>query len=102
MIMTTEVFKNGAKETREVTHLEQPDPKSNKFLPVPKLSEGESYVRTLDNTIVIIEEQIKSEPTDHRPHNCRNRLIEENKPYPKSSCEHCGSVLMKNFQCPHK
>lgn len=30
---------------------------------------------------------------DNRPKNCRNRLKEEGKAYPKSSCPACGATL---------
>lgn len=38
--------------------------------------------------------------SDTRPANCRERLQEEGKPYPKSRCVACGQAL--RIVCPHK
>jgi hypothetical protein len=32
--------------------------------------------------------------TDTRPENCRHRLQDENKPYPRSGCAACGKTVM--------
>jgi len=40
-------------------------------------------------------------PSPHAPANCRERLKAEGKAYPRSSCEHCGSLLTPGWKCPH-
>lgn len=40
---------------------------------------------------------------DKRPTNCRFRLLEEGKPFPKSSCPACGKSIMTGLgkECTH-
>ena len=41
---------------------------------------------------------------DHRPVNCRFRLQDEGKPYPRSSCEACGRSVLTGLgkRCHHE
>lgn len=40
-------------------------------------------------------------PTGVRPANCRERLRKEGKPYPRSSCEGCGTTIATGLWCPY-
>ena len=37
-----------------------------------------------------------------RPSNCRELLRESGAPYGRSTCQACGSILRRNWQCPWK
>ena len=40
--------------------------------------------------------------TDPRPANCRFRLQDEGKPYPRSSCQNCGvTIKTPGLRCPY-
>lgn len=39
--------------------------------------------------------------TDTRPAECRERLHDEGKPYPRSNCESCGSKVRFRGPCPY-
>ena len=40
--------------------------------------------------------------TDTRPANCRFRLQDENKPYPRSGCPACGRNISTGLVCPRQ
>ena len=41
-------------------------------------------------------------PVDPRPENCRERLREEGKSYPRSRCFGCGMSARNPKNCPHQ
>lgn len=56
----------------------------------------ESHVNALMDTLAAAPAQEK----DNRPTNCRNRLSDEGKPYPRSGCAHCKTGGITG--CPFK
>ena len=46
------------------------------------------------------EETVSAEKSP--PANCRERLRAEGKPYPKSSCAVCGTLIKPNWSCPYR
>ena len=42
---------------------------------------------------------LRDASTDERPENCRDRLQDEGKPYPKSGCEACGWTPFNDEEC---
>ena len=58
--------------------------------------EGTSYCRLAEQQAT---ESAPAKPLVVPPLNCRQRLIHEGNPYPKSSCEACGSMSPKWRQC---
>ena len=40
-------------------------------------------------------------PNSDRPYGCRENLIALGRPYPKSNCVLCGSILSGKKQCPY-
>lgn len=39
---------------------------------------------------------------DTRPYNCRARLRDENKAYPRSGCESCKTTIITGLSCPYE
>lgn len=91
-LMQMKVIVNGLEELREVVEMAIGD---DRYLPVPEIKEGETFHRLKSGQVVITSTEVK----DTRPANCRNRLRDEGKPYPKSSCYHCGTLLIPNHAC---
>lgn len=56
--------------------------------------------KAADEVQAALSSPASSSPAEKRPANCRNRLRDEGKPYPKSGCASCGNGGMMG--CPHE
>lgn len=47
-----------------------------------------------------VEEKVSLSDDVISPVNCRQELKKKGLPYPRSSCNYCGSLLTPNWSCP--
>lgn len=57
-------------------------------------SQADQEILTLHATIEELKHELQIAENDNRPANCRFRLQDKGKPYPRSACQACGKSIV--------